>query len=66
VAYSIPIATTVINQHSPLDRLTPCSARKKKTQLNNKHRTEKEHAAEGAGCRKLTGEAGKSKELISA
>jgi hypothetical protein len=69
----IPTANPGINQDSPLDRLIPCPAKKKKKpkkpkkpQLNNKQGTEKEHAAEGVGCRKLTGEGGRGKELISA
>jgi hypothetical protein len=44
-----------------MDRLTP----PKKKNLNNKQGTEKEHAAEEAGCCKCTGEGGRSKELIS-
>jgi hypothetical protein len=34
-------------------------------QKKQKQGTEKEHAAEGAGCSEYTGEGGKSKELIS-
>jgi hypothetical protein len=33
--------------------------------MNNKQGTEKEHAAEEAGCCKHSGEGGRSKELIS-
>jgi hypothetical protein len=66
----IPIATSGIN-HShlwdkPLDRMTPCPAKKKqKTKLNNKQGAEKEHAAEGTGCCKCTREGGRSKDLVS-
>jgi hypothetical protein len=55
-----PTATPGINQHSTLDRLTPPHPAKK-----NKQGTEKEHAAEGAGCWKHTGEGRRAKELIS-
>jgi hypothetical protein len=44
-----------INQHSSLERLIP---QKKPKKLNNKQRTEKKHAAEGAGCCKHTGDGG--------
>jgi hypothetical protein len=66
----IPTATPGINQHSPLDRLTSCPAKKpqkpkNKKPLNNTKGTEREHAAERVGCCKCTREAGRSKELIS-
>jgi hypothetical protein len=44
------------------DRLTSNPQKK----LNNKQGTEKEHAAEGAGCSEHTGEVGRSKELVYA
>jgi hypothetical protein len=50
-------------QHSPLDRLTPRTTKRKK--LNNKQGTEKEHAAERVGCSEHTGEGRRGKELIS-
>jgi hypothetical protein len=66
VACSIPTATPGINQHNSLDRLNPAlQKKKKKKQLNNKQGSEKEHAAEGAGCHKRTREGGRGKELIS-
>jgi hypothetical protein len=40
VAHDTPTATPGINQHSPLDRLTPALQKKKK--LNNKQGTEKD------------------------
>jgi hypothetical protein len=64
VAHSIPTGTPGQNHRSPLDRLTPHPAKKKEKQ-NNKQGTEKEHAAEGAGCSECTGEGGRGKELIS-
>jgi hypothetical protein len=48
----IPTATPGINQHCPLDRLTPYFAKK---ELNNKQGIEKECEAERVGCCKLTG-----------
>jgi hypothetical protein len=47
-----------------MDRLTPLPCQKT---MNNKQGTEKGHAAEGTGLfRKLTGEGGRVKALISA
>jgi hypothetical protein len=62
VSGSIPIATLLINQHSGLDRLTPCPTKKKK---KKKQGTEKKYVAEEARCAKHTGERGRCKELIS-
>jgi hypothetical protein len=39
--------TPRINQHSPLDTLTPKHTKKEEKALNNKQGTEKEHIAEG-------------------
>jgi hypothetical protein len=61
VACGIPTTIPGINQHTPLDRLTPALQKKK---LNNKQETE-EHATEGVGCSEHTGEDGKGKMLIS-
>jgi hypothetical protein len=65
VSCGIPTATPGINQHSSLDRLTPCPEKNKTKNLNNKQGTEKEHKAEGSGCCKCTRERGRGKELIS-
>jgi hypothetical protein len=65
-SHGIPTATPGINQHSPLDRLTPPPSKKtkqnKKT-LSNKQGTENKHAAEGMGVLKAHWRRGK--ELIS-
>jgi hypothetical protein len=77
VARGTPTATPGINQHNPLDRLTPTLPKKtqpnketknktKKT-LNNKQGTEKDmQQRERVGCFEHTGEGERNKELLSA
>jgi hypothetical protein len=62
VAYGISKATSGINQHNPLDRLTTAPQKKN---LNNKQETEKENAAKGVGHSECIREGWRSKELIS-
>jgi hypothetical protein len=64
VSRGIAIATPGINQHSPWTDWPPALQKKKKN-LNHKQGTEKEHAAEGAGCYKQPGKGLRGKELIS-
>jgi hypothetical protein len=57
----IPTPTPGINQHSPLDSLTP-ALQKKKCIINKEL---KRTCSRGAGCTECTREEDKSKELIS-